>query len=87
MWDHFLGRGRAVELLVWALFYSKSLAVSSYDPAQYYIQGILRRLATVLTLGKTTQFFIPDPPTGVELEQLTETAPHVYTLNAHGWRH
>ena len=71
------GRGRAVECLVWALFYSKSLAVSSYDPAQYYIQGILRRFPTVLTLGKTTQFFIPDPPTGVELEQLTETAPHM----------
>ena len=68
------GRGRAVELLVWALFYSKSLAVSSYDPAQYYIQGILRRFPTVLTLVKTSQCFIPDPPTGVELEQLTDSS-------------
>ena len=43
----------------------------------YYIQGILGRLTTVLTLGKTAQFFIPDPPTGVELEQLTDSPPHI----------
>ena len=74
-----MGRRRAVEMFVWAVFYSKSLAVSSYSPAQYYIQGILRRLATVLTLGKTSQLFIPDPPTGVELEQLTDSPPHMGT--------
>ena len=34
-------------------------------------------MAIVLTLGKTTQFVIPDPPTGVELEQLTDSPPHI----------
>ena len=36
-WDHFFGRGRAVELLSAVSYHSKSLAVSSYDPGVKYI--------------------------------------------------
>ena len=57
-WDHFWGRGRAVELLQFALYYSKSLLVSSYGPGVKYIQRILHRFDTVCTHAKSGQSFI-----------------------------
>ena len=56
-WDHFWGSGRAVELLQFALYCSKSLLVSSYDPGVKYIQRISHRFDTVCTLHKTSQFY------------------------------
>ncbi len=38
-WDHFLGRGRAVDLLSVRGFWIKSLAVFSYAPGMKYIQA------------------------------------------------
>ena len=69
-------------MLQFALYYSKSLAVSSYDPGVKYIQRISHRFATVCTLHKTSQFCIRNPPLCVELEQLTGTPPHLYCMRA-----
>ena len=55
-WDHFFGRGRAGDFILFPFYKADFLLVSSYDPGLKYIPRIWKSLSMINAHGKTVQF-------------------------------
>ena len=75
--DHFLGRGRAGDLLSVREFLLKTLAVFSYAPGLKYIQAIQRNSGVKIIPAKTRQFCLLNPLLCCAGELYTERAPQM----------